>query len=143
MGDNKKLWAAEYVLFDNAPTDPYSLAAAGAYRIYARIQRDWRALMREVIVEHPRVYFAKGKGDPNDLFALAALGGGLACLTTAKVTSVYPADWKGQVPKEVMTARIRNKLTPEELACVKLAGKTKDHNTFDAVGIFLWKEGRL
>lgn len=53
---------------------------------------------------------------------------------------VYPADWKGQMPKRVCRERIRGRLAPEELDCV--AGRVT-HDAWDAVGVGLWALGRF
>jgi hypothetical protein len=44
-----------------------------------------------------------------------------------------------------MTERILSRLTPEELAVVPVRprARTVDHNCADAIGLGLWKLGRL
>lgn len=96
-----------------------------------------------LLIEKPRIYPGpdQRKGDLNDLIDLAEVVGALrATFHTEKV--FYPSDWKGQVPKAVMTARIEDTLTPEERSRIVRVG-AKDHNTLDAVGIGLFHFGRL
>lgn len=126
------------------------------YRAHAKLARataDWLATelqlmpiaMKRVIIELPRIYpgSAQQKGDPNDLLDLVGVGGAFAALCHPDaVEHRYPSDWKGQVPKEVMTKRIREALDIHEHAAVRSVGE-KDHNTFDAVGIGLAFLGRL
>jgi hypothetical protein len=98
-----------------------------------------------VAIEMPRIYPGSGqqKGDLNDLLNLATVVGQVerAC-RFGSLERIYPSQWKGQVPKKIMTARILSKLTPVELSRIVRVG-AKDHNTIDAIGIGLWKAGRL
>ncbi len=97
----------------------------------------------QLVIEMPRIYPGSGqqKGDLNDLLNLAAVVGYFEGRMW-DVERVFPAAWKGQVPKKVMTARILKSLSPGELVRIERVG-AKDHNTLDAVGIGLWKLGRL
>lgn len=95
-------------------------------------------------VEVPRIYphAAQRKGDLNDIIELAGVVGSSACAFDMPVKWYYPSEWKGNVPKKIMTERIRKKLRPDELAVFESVG-AKDHNTLDAVGIFLHATNRL
>jgi hypothetical protein len=102
------------------------------------------------VIEKPQVYRrALSKGDPNDLITLAVQVGRYAERLEhggARVDLVTPAEWKGQVPKDVHHQRIRKELTGRESDAVDLAGapSRKLHNVLDAVGLGLWllkKEG--
>lgn len=98
-----------------------------------------------LIIEMPRIYPGSGqqKGDLNDLLDLAAVVGRLE--STYSVNSrlrVFPAQWKGQVPKKIMNARVLSKLSIEERLVIPEIG-VKVHNVIDAVGIGLWYLGRL
>lgn len=115
----------------------------------------WEALRREVLlhvatlhgvcdlaVELPRVY-PKMKTDPNDLIDLAGVLGCLVgMLRPQEITTYAPSDWKGQVPKDIMNARVWAKLSADEKSSVQRVG-AKDHNTLDAIGIGLKALGRL
>ena len=94
-----------------------------------------------VVVECPRIYphTDQHKGDLNDLIELAGVVGALASVFDVNVTHVYPADWKGQVPKEIMNERCLFTLSQAE----RLQLLHKDHNTLDAVGIGLHAHGRI
>ncbi len=110
----------------------------------------WENWMDELVIEMPRIYPGSGqqKGDLNDLLDLAAVVGYCEGLHQGEEgawgprSRVFPAQWKGQVPKKIMTARILSKLSEIELGRIERVG-AKDHNTLDAVGIGLWKLGRL
>lgn len=149
-GHNFKVVGAKYVPNPDKSADPYqnALNLARALAKETLSELGFSAISR-IVIEHPRIYFGSKKGnDKNDLFALVAVGAAFATLVaypdgSAPVVSVYPADWKGQVPKEVMTKRIISKLGKDELEKVQPYSKTFDHNTWDAVGILLWDEGRL
>jgi hypothetical protein len=96
-------------------------------------------------LEWPQVY-PVSKGDPNDLFCLAGVGSALAMALLAKADPkiIYykPREWKGTAPKEVMGARILERLTPEERPLIPDVGSLT-HNIIDAVGIGLFAVGRL
>lgn len=63
-----------------------------------------------LVVERMKVY-RHGPGDPRDLLALAAIGGGLVrAFHGARSIGLLPATWKGQVPREVMGARVEKHL---------------------------------
>lgn len=111
----------------------------------------------DVAVEWPQIYASRIKagqteGDPNDLIALAAVSALVA--SAGSVSSSYlPAEWKGQLKKpkkkgdvNAMAVRCAAKLSPVEQAVVSslaTEGLSKDHNTWDAVGIGLFHLGRL
>lgn len=65
-----------------------------------------------LVVERMKVYaYGKGKGDPRDLLALAAIGGGLVrAFAGARPIGLLPATWKGQVPRNVMGERVERKV---------------------------------
>lgn len=110
--------------------------------------RAWRVAVRigdllvpgaSLVVEHPQVY-ARSPGDPDDLLALSLVVGGVLALHKGGEI-VRPREWKGQVPKNLMTARILRQLEPDER---ELCKKINDnHNVLDAVGIGLWKLKRF
>lgn len=99
-----------------------------------------------VIIEHPRVYpgSAQQKGDLNDLLDVVAVGAAVAAnMKSSEVATVFPSDWKGQVPKETMTERIRRSLTDAERATIQKCPASLMHNVLDACGIGLHALGRL
>ena len=98
-----------------------------------------------LVIERPQVYQGRAqKGDPNDLISLAIEVGRISTLF-GEVEFVLPRKWKGTIKKEMMTARIIKTLTTNELLLVKelKLAKSYEHNVLDAIGIGLWKLGRL
>ena len=85
----------------------------------------------KVVVELPRIYPHDRTKNPNDLIDLAAVAG--ACSALGPLEFVHPATWKGQVPKEICHARMKDKLSGKERVLL-----VNDHNVLDAVGIGLW-----
>jgi hypothetical protein len=88
------------------------------------------------LCEVPVVYPQQQGVDPNDLIALTVVVGG-----TGARELVRPREWKGTVPKDVMTERIVALATERgESAHVKLPSqKALAHNVWDAVGIGYWQ----
>ena len=96
-----------------------------------------------VVVELPRIYPYERRIRVNDLLDLAAVAG--ACASVGPLEFVYPASWKGQVPKDISHGRILAALSPQERAAVDrdLAPipKSLQHNVLDAIGIVQWRTG--
>lgn len=92
--------------------------------------------------EIPVVYpGAKGlKTDPNDLIALAYEAGRFYGCFDCPVTLIKPAEWKGQVPKDITKKRILSLLDEAEINAIVKGGEM--HNVFDAIGIGLFGLGR-
>lgn len=63
----------------------------------------------------------------------------------AKVDLVWPTTWKGSVPKDIHNKRVLAALSEDELKLLPKRPRAKDydHNCIDAVGIGLWKLGRM
>lgn len=101
--------------------------------------------VEELVVELPQVYVAvRSKGDPNDLIQLAAVVGGLCAEFRWAHQKIYlPAEWKGQVPKEIIHERAEKRLTTEEMAAISCRRKSLLHNVKDAVAIGLVFLGRM
>lgn len=98
-----------------------------------------------LVIEIPQVYYgSKQKGDANDLVKLAFEAGKVSA-EFAGVKTVRPREWKGTVKKEIMLRRIVSRLNDNELYLLKDLGlpSHKEHNVVDAVGIGLWRLGRL
>lgn len=101
--------------------------------------------VERLVVELPQVYVAvRTKGDPNDLVQLGAVVGAL-CLAFQEATQhvFLPAEWKGQVPKEIVHARVASRLSAAEQGRITCRRKSLLHNVLDAVGIGLKDLGRL
>ncbi len=98
-----------------------------------------------LVIEWPQVYRLGGRAgaDPNDLLGLAAVAGALCVRACDPVVNTYkPAEWKGQVPKEVHHARILRFLSDTEKKAIPKLAKSKLHNVLDAIGLGLFHLGR-
>lgn len=107
---------------------------------------DWiSACSERVIIEHPIVYPSSNNiGDPNDLLDVVAVGAAVAAgFNAGYIETVFPREWKGQVPKDVMTERISRAITAEERPRIEKCQASLMHNVLDAVGIGLHKLNRL
>jgi hypothetical protein len=98
-----------------------------------------------IVIERPQVYVhSRAKGDPNDLITLALAAGAIVgelrrLRPGAMVVEYRPAEWKGQVPKNVMVKRTKRSLGEEELDRVQIPkARSLTHNVWDAVGIGLY-----
>jgi RNase H-fold protein (predicted Holliday junction resolvase) len=95
-----------------------------------------------LVIELPQVYQRGGgktKGDPNDLIQLAAAVGAITTRMNCTTNIVYrPAQWKHQLPKEVIEDRTKQILSDVELRRVDLPAITLRHNVWDAVAIGLY-----
>lgn len=106
-----------------------------------------------LIVEWPQTYGGRaGKGDANDLFALAGIGSALAALLQdVRLAYFRPHDWKGglEKPKSVsesypIVSMCERRLHPEERANIYLPTNRKlQLDVWDAVGIGLKHFGRF
>lgn len=99
----------------------------------------------DAAVEVPQVYVAgRAKGSGNDLVRLALFAGAVLGAGAKGSRWYLPAQWKGQLPKEVSVARTRGALLRGELDHVELPSGRRGvraalaHNVWDAVGIGLY-----
>jgi hypothetical protein len=99
------------------------------------------------IIELPQHYGQNSKADANDLIGVAAVAGAYAAVSPVPVTFVRPAQWKGQVSKTAMEARIIAALTETSRAtAARLIGsmnKSLRNNAWDAIGLALYGMGKL
>lgn len=118
---------------------------ADAVRTHIWESDSFRLVPRTYVLEVPQVYrFGKSRTDPDDLIQLAGVGGAVgAVLRPKEAYGYYPRQWKGQVPKEVMVARIEGRLTPEEVKAIQPVAASLRHNVLDGVGLGLHHLGRL
>jgi hypothetical protein len=100
-----------------------------------------------VLVEVMKVYAAgHGKSvNPADLIELAGVGGaivGALGVDGWEADGVLARDWKGQVPKDIHTARTKAECARRgEGARVHLPAARLAHNVWDAVGLGYWRLG--
>lgn len=98
-----------------------------------------------LVIEQMQTYGGRaGKGDANDLIAVA-FAAGVVAADFCTYEQVPARVWKGSVPKQIMLKRILSKLSDTELAAVRGLGLNKkaEENVIDAIGIGLFKLGRL
>lgn len=99
-----------------------------------------------VLIEMPRIYGSvHEKGDPNDTLDVLGVGAAvaLALRNYGPVQHVFPSEWKGTLKKKAMLERIWSKLTLHEQKQIQQTNKADTEDILDAVGIGLWKLGRL
>lgn len=101
-----------------------------------------------VIIEVPVIYPGSRKVNPNDLITLAVKVGEHKYAAESRgcsVELVKPRTWKGTIDGDIMCARILRLMTPAERAIFNAApgAASYRHNILDAIGIGLWKLGRL
>lgn len=104
----------------------------------------------ELVIELPQVYRdgnqsqRKRGTDPNDLIHLACVVSAVSStFATIDQRVVLPAEWKQQVPKEIMHERAMKRLGPQEVARLPKLPKSKLHNVLDALSIGLTESKRL
>jgi len=88
------------------------------------------------------------KGDPNDLIAISARGAWFAGRMAPYIfdyEAVTPRQWKGTVDGDIFLTRITKRLDERELGLLDTCGAIDSlkHNVIDAIGLGLWKVGRL
>jgi hypothetical protein len=117
--------------------------AVDQYRALAQNVRTTFDGADSLILEVPRVYQgSKQKGDPNDLVSLGVVVGLLVGVFGKPAKTVFPYEWKRQLPDAVCSARVMSRLDETERTVIELPGKTLAHNVLDAVGIGLHGVGR-
>jgi hypothetical protein len=122
------------------------------YAIDAGVPGGFWPAVETLVVEIPEVYPGTHEEDPNDLIKVAVCAGrwievmkesAARSGVSLTVADPHPRQWKGQVPKRIHNARVLEKLKPAELALVPKLAKTRLHNVIDAIGLGLWKLGRI
>lgn len=90
-----------------------------------------------VVCECPVVYPHERKVDANDLIQVGLSVGAVIAACEVGVT-VYPSQWKGQVPKKIHHERIDNALTLPMRVALSRTPSREQHNLLDAIAIGLW-----
>jgi hypothetical protein len=156
--EGRTLCLAKYVENPIRRGDDLEAQLAMAHAVWAL--SDHRTPVDLVVVEWPQVYQgSKQKGDPRDLLTLAGVDAAICCMVLAVARTRYlPAEWKGQVPGDLMCCRVvgceamackkhapvlPGKLSSTELLCCQHQPQGKFHNVADAIGIGLKHLGRL
>lgn len=123
----------------------------GLYVVACGVSEDVDAVqvVGNLVIEKPQIYRAgKSKAKPNDLITLAIqVGRYVERCKGMRVTLVTPAEWKGQVSKEIIVPRILGTLNERERGIATQASlgiaKGKIHNMVEAIGIGLHHCGRM
>jgi hypothetical protein len=100
--------------------------------------------IHDVWIESPVIY-PRSKADPNDVLKLALKAGRWAGIYETLVVVqhfVKPADWKGQLSKDICHARMWARISEAEKEIVDLGVRklsaSKRHNVLDAVAFGVW-----
>lgn len=103
----------------------------------------------EIVIEMPK-WRPHSHEEIDDLLGLARKVGRIEehySRLCVPVTCVWPHQWKGSVPKDIHNERILKTLKSGELLILPRRSKRAkfpyDRNMIDAVGIGLWKLGRM
>lgn len=106
-------------------------------------------LISDTWIEAPVIY-PRSKARPADIMKLSRTAGewfGTYRTLGVEPHYVEPAEWKGQVPKDVHQARVWADLDLDERDVVNEACRgmapSKRHNVLDAVGLGLWVAERF
>ena len=100
--------------------------------------------IERLTIEDQQIY-RRSPINAHSLLAVARVVGAIvAYYNFPRFLLVPPAQWKGQLPKNVCNQRTLSKLTEDELHQVDVAPcpASLRHNLIDAVGIGLWATGR-
>lgn len=98
----------------------------------------------KTIVEIPIVRKNQGtKVDPNGLIKLGVSAGRLIPAFGGEVAYVFPNQWKGTLPDQILYDRILSALTAKEKALLPKLAAGLIHNVLDSVGIGLHELGRM
>jgi hypothetical protein len=102
----------------------------------------WTRLVGQIKLESPvkvlvsemaQIYARNRRTNPEGLLQITGVIGALAWrFRDAELYCYRPREWKGQIPKGVMQARLESALSREELGRVE---KGATHDTWDAIGI--------
>lgn len=91
-----------------------------------------------VVIENPQIY-PHSKARPADVLTLARIVGRYEeRFKDAKQRLVLPHEWKGSVPGDIMTERIKAALSPMEKERISFLCKSVAHNAIDAIGLGKW-----
>jgi hypothetical protein len=102
---------------------------------------DHAILVTAVALERMQVYDDTPPKYANDLITLSLMAGRvtgffLGAGYNIAIKEYLPREWKGGVPKEIMTNRIKGMLTQKERDCIEEPrAKSLMHNVYDGVGI--------
>lgn len=91
-----------------------------------------------LVCEYPQAYRGSPV-DPNTLFGLSFMDGGVIALLNCPYATVLPREWKKREKKEDTLARVAAELSMVELESISFPKqKALAHNVWDAIGIGLY-----
>jgi len=103
----------------------------------------WGFAGAPVCVEVP-VKYPTRRSTHKDIDALLGVVAGIrGAYPVDRFFGVTPFAWKGNTPKGIQASRILSAITQAEHDAVSWPKKSLRHNVIDAIGIGLWKLGRL
>ena len=95
------------------------------------------------VIEHMKIYPGpRQKGDQNDLIDLGYLEGVLAA-GALEVRLLYAREWKGNVPKDVLQARIEARMREEGFKPELPKAEEKRGSVLEGIGIGYHVVGRM
>lgn len=122
-------------------------AWGGSVHEIGRPPMGWGFAGSDFVIEIPQIYPGSQEEDPNDLVRTSITAGRwierMCALGAREPVEVRPREWKGQVPKTIHNARVRARMTVGEISLLPDLPKSKMHNVIDAVGLGLWRLGRM
>jgi len=131
---------AGVAVFDDGELTYAFLARGGDWRSTARnaARNVPKGIVQMLVMERMQIYVpGRSKGNANDLIPVTLMAGAVAAHLEPDDVKLYlPAQWKGQLPKNVVKERLLKSLAEEEKRRIELpkaAGKA--HNVWDAIGI--------
>jgi hypothetical protein len=97
-------------------------------------------LVQTVVIERMQIYDSTPLAHANDCITLSLMAGRVTgFFLEANIVEYVPHTWKGGVPKNIMTKRIIDKLSQDEIGRVDLPrAKDLHHNIWDAVGLGIY-----
>lgn len=101
--------------------------------------------VRALVIELPQAYAKKSKqkGRQQDLITLALVVGAVLDRQGVPSTTLFPYEWKRQMPKAITRRRVGKRLDATERATIVLPAASLQHNVYDATGIGLHHVGRV
>lgn len=150
---DRTLSVASYVKNPVTTGRGYAAHAALAQQVYR--EYSCNKYLSKIIIEHPVIYpgqASRANGEnPDDLLDVVAVGAAIASYfsdnygtneysgrNSIEIVTVKPSEWKGNMPKEKMTERIRAKAEARGDLPRIVGTKSLMHNVLDAYGIGLW-----
>lgn len=134
-----------------------SLIDAGVVRAKSASEMLWslqymrshRFQPTHVVIERPEIYTpTQAKADPNKIAQVMLIAGACAMLFPYEHLHMpFPKEWKGQLPKDVVEARLEKKVGEvewnkiQEILSKQLKGSRDD--VADAIALNVWLQGRL